>query len=202
MSSYKVEAILREATGRGATRRLRRSGKVPAIIYGGDQPELSICMEKFALNKLLSQETFFTALLTVSVQGKGDHTVLLRDVQWDPVTDDVSHLDFHRVLASDSVFVDVPLHTMGVEQCPGAVLGGAVAVIRHVLNVRCRADAIPECIEVDCSQLNIGDTIHVEDLALPEGVEAPHDVNFTILNFTAQRTADDEPSETAEVTTE
>lgn len=194
MSSFSVNAILREATGRGATRRLRREDQVPAIIYGGDQPELSISLEKFALRKLLSVESFFTALLTVSVQGKGDHTALLRDVQWCPVTDEPHHLDFHRVNPSDTVQVDVPLHTVGAAECPGTVLGGAVAVIRHVLTVSCRADSIPEFIEVDCSQLNIGDTIHVEDLPLPEGVTAPHDVNFTILNFAAQRTAEEDDS--------
>jgi len=201
MSAFTVQAILREQTGRGATRRLRRQNQVPAIIYGGDQPELSISMERFALNKFLSEETFFTAMLTVSVQGKGDHTVLLRDVQWDPVTDNASHLDFHRVNATDSVLVDIPLHPVGADACPGAVMGGAVAVIRHVLTVRCRADSIPEFIEIDCSQLNIGDTVHVEDLPLPEGVEAPHDVNFTLLNFAAQRTAEDDVEETTVTTT-
>jgi len=192
MSAFTVQAILREKTGRGATRRLRRQDQIPGIVYGGDQPELSVSMERFALRKLLSQETFFTAMLTVSVQGKGDHTALLRDVQWDPVTDEPYHLDFHRVSATDIVLVDVPLHPVGADTCPGAVMGGAVAVIRHVLSVRCRADAIPEFIEVDCSQLNIGDTVHVEDLPLPEGVEAPHDVNFTLLNFSAQRSEEEE----------
>ncbi|MDQ6961321.1 MAG: 50S ribosomal protein L25/general stress protein Ctc [Mariprofundaceae bacterium] len=202
MSSFKVESTLREETGRGAARRLRREDKIPAIVYGGNQPELSISLERFSLRKLLNEETFFTALLTVNIEGKGDHTALLRDVQWDPITDEPLHLDFHRVNASDIVHADVPLHTVGTDTCPGAALGGTIAVIRHVLTVRCRADIIPEFIAVDCSQLTVGDNIHVEDLRLPEGVEAPHDVNFTILNFVAQRTAEEEETTVAAGATE
>lgn len=186
-----VEAELREDTGRRASRRLRREGKVPGIIYGGDKQDLPIAMPFFEISKLVEDEHFHTSLLEVKVKGsRGKNTVLLKDAQWDPIKDTVTHLDFFRVSAKDTVTVEVPVNAVNFEKCPGVTAGGMIDVIRRHLVVQCRADAMPESIDIDCSKLNIGDSIHILEAELPEGVttnEAELNkageevVNFTIL---------------------
>jgi len=179
-----LNAELREETGRSATRRLRHAGRLPAIIYGGGKTDLPITLNTNEVTKALNSEQFHTSILTITVAGgKGEEKVLLKDSQWDPVRDTVTHLDFFRVKGSDVIEIEIPVVAINSEKAPGVVEGGQIEVIRHSLEVSCRADAIPEHIEVDCSALQMGDTVHVEDLILPEGVEAPHEVNFTILNL-------------------
>ncbi len=186
MSTIIIEAELREDTGRSATRRLRRAGKVPGIIYGAGKPDLPIAMDYFVISKQLNDEQFHTSMLEVKVKGsRGKNTVLLKDAQWDPVKDIVTHLDFFRVSASDAVTVEVPVVPVNSEKCPGIIKGGLVDLVRHVLEISCRADAIPEHIEIDCSSLDIGDTVHIDDVQLPEGAEVHRDVNFTVLNLAA-----------------
>ncbi|MDX8389552.1 MAG: 50S ribosomal protein L25/general stress protein Ctc [Mariprofundaceae bacterium] len=186
MSDFLLEAELREQTGKGAARRLRRAGGLPAIIYGGDKPDLPIILNYNDTAKLLNNERFFTSIIDVSVKGKrGKNTVLLKEAQWDPLTDNATHLDLHRVSATDMVQVTVPVQAINQEKSPGIVVGGMLSVIRHSLDVSCRADAIPDVIEVDCSTLDVGDSIHVEDLVLDKGVEVPHEVNFTVIAMVA-----------------
>jgi len=198
MSDLTVEAELRETSGRSATRRLRRAGKTPAIIYGGDKPDLSIAIDYFTIAKQLGKEEFHTSMLKVKVKGsRGVNTVLLKETQWDPIKDTVTHMDFFRVSAGDEVTVEVPVVLLNEETCPGIAMGGLVDIIRHALEVTCRADSIPSGIEVDCATLEIGDSVHIEDITLPEGAEVQHDVNFTVLNVAAQKadTTDDDADE-------
>ena len=186
MSDYIVEAELREDTGRSATRRLRRAGNVPGIIYGGDKPDLPISMNYFTISKLLDEEHFHTTLIEVKVKGsRGKNTVLLKDAQYHPVKDIVTHIDFFRVSAKDTITLDVPVVAINVDQCPGIAKGGLVSIVRHTLEVTCRADHIPEHIEVDCAGLEVNDSVHIDDVQLPEGAEVHHDVNFTVLNIAA-----------------
>jgi len=195
MTDLIVEAELRETTGKGDARRMRRAGLLPGIIYGGGKPDVPLTINANAIGKLLNEEAFYTSMLEVKVKGKrGKNTVLLKDVQWDPLMDTAMHLDFMRVSSADSVTVEVPVIAINFEKCPGDIAGGLLDVIRHVLEVTCRADSIPDSIEVDCANLDIGDTIHIEDVTLPEGAEVQHDANFTVLNVSAKKTAtaDDE----------
>jgi len=205
MTDYIIEAELREETGRSATRRLRRTGKIPGIIYGAGKPDLAITMDYNTVSKLLNEEQFHTSMLEVKVKGsRGKNNVLLKDTQWDPVMDTATHLDFFRVSGKDTITMDVPVIAINYEKAPGIVKGGQIDLIRHSLEITCRADSIPDQIEVDCSDMEMGDTVHIDDLNLPEGSEVQHDVNFTILNLSAPKTAeadDDEESveEVAEV---
>jgi len=195
MTDLIVEAELRETTGKGDARRMRRAGLLPGIIYGGGKPDVPLTINANTIGKLLNEEAFYTSMLEVKVKGKrGKNTVLLKDVQWDPLMDTAMHLDFMRVSSADSVTVEVPVIAINFEKCPGDIAGGLLDVIRHVLEVTCRADSIPDSIEVDCANLDIGDTIHIEDVTLPEGAEVQHDANFTVLNVSAKKTAtaDDE----------
>ncbi len=193
MSDFVVEAEAREDTGRAAARRLRHAGRIPAIIYGGNKPELPITVNRIAVTKLLDQEAFYTSIVDIKIKGKrGANKALVKDVQWHPVRDEVMHIDFMRVSSSDVVHVTVPVHAVNFEKSPGDVKGGLLEIIRHELEVACRADAIPEAIEVDCANLDIGDTVHIRDLALPDGVTVPEiehnpELNFTVLNVAAPR---------------
>ncbi len=190
MSDYIVEAGLREETGRAATRRLRRAGKLPGIIYGGGKPDIAITMDYNTVSKLLNEEHFHTSMIEVKVAGsRGKNTVLLKDSQYDPLMDTATHLDFLRVSASDSITMDVQVVATNVDQCPGVAVGGMVDIIRHSLQITCRADSVPEHIEIDCSALQLGDTIHIEDITLPEGAEVHHEVNFTVLNISVPKGA-------------
>jgi len=199
MTDYVLEAELREKTGRGEARRIRRSGLIPAVIYGGDKPELAITLDTMSTAKLLNQEAFYTSIVEIKVKGsRGSNKGLVKDVQWHPVRDEAMHIDFYRVSSSDMVSVEVPVHVINAEKCPGVVMGGLVEIIRHSLEVSSRADSIPDSVIVDCTGMEIGDSIHIEDIALPEGQEVHHDVNFTVLAIAAPK-VEQEPEEEAEV---
>jgi len=193
MDNIIIEAELREETGRAATRRLRRAGRVPGIIYGGGKPDLPISMDFFTISKHLNNEHFHTSMLEVKVKGsRGKNTVLIKDSQWEPIIDTVTHLDFFRVSAADTITVDIPIIAINAEKSPGVVKGGQVSLVRHTVEITSRADAIPEHIEIDCANLEIGDSVHIEDITLPEGAIAHHEGNFTILNLAAPTKADAE----------
>ncbi len=207
MNDFVLEAELREETGRGAARRLRRTGKLPAVIYGGGKPELAITLDKLSTGRLLDIEAFHTSIIDLRIKGtRGTNTGLVKDIQWHPVRDEAMHIDFHRVSSSDVVQIEIPVNVVNFEKCPGDIKGGLLEVIRHTLEVSCRADSIPDAIEIDCADLDIGDSVHVEGLQLQDGVEAPHDVNFTILTLAAPRveeeSAEAEGTEGAKIITE
>jgi len=188
VSDFIVEADLRETTGRGEARRMRRAGNIPAVIYGGGKPELPITLNALRISKFLDQETFYTSIVEIKVKGsRGTNKGLVKDVQWHPVRDEAMHIDFHRVSDSDVVLIEVPVNALNFEKCPGDIKGGVLETIRHTLEVACRADSIPDTIDVFCAQLDIGDAVHVEDIALPDGVEIPHDMNFTVLAVAAPK---------------
>jgi large subunit ribosomal protein L25 len=198
MTDYVLEAELREDLGKAHTRRLRRAGKLPGIIYGGDKPDLPITLDYNETAKImLRDEAFYTSMIEIKVKGKrGKNTVLLKDTQWDSIYDTPMHLDFFRVSGKDSVTVSVPVHTINVDICPGVKAGGALQVIRHELEITCRADAIPDQVEIDCAAFELDQIVHIEDINLPEGLEVVHDVNFTILSIAApKRAAETETTE-------
>ncbi|MDQ6977524.1 MAG: 50S ribosomal protein L25/general stress protein Ctc [Ghiorsea sp.] len=185
MTEYVLEAELREDLGKANTRRLRRAGKLPGIIYGGDKPDLPIILDYNATAKImLRDEAFYTSMIEIKVKGKrGKNTVLLKDTQWDSIYDTPMHLDFFRVSGSDSVTVSVPVHTINVEDCPGVKAGGQLSVIRHELEITCRADAIPDNVEIDCAAFELDQIVHIDDIQLPDGMEVIRDVNFTVLSI-------------------
>ena len=197
MSDYVVDAELREETGKGNARRLRRAGKLPAVVYGGGKPDLPIVLDALATSKLLDDEGFYTSMLDLNIKGSGKSSALVKDVQWHHLKEEANHIDFYRVSSSDSVTMEVPVHAINHERCPGAIAGGVLSVTRHTLEVTCRADSIPDSIEVDCSALEIGDSIHIEDVVLPEGAEVAFDVNFSVLSLVAPTKSIEEEEEEA-----
>ncbi|MBI3069576.1 MAG: 50S ribosomal protein L25/general stress protein Ctc [Betaproteobacteria bacterium] len=166
-----VTAFPRSEQGTGASRRLRSSGRVPGIIYGADQPAQPIEVDHHALLRHLKLETFHASILEMTVDGQKER-VLLRDFQMHPWKQQVLHVDFQRVDPRRKIHMSVPLHFMNAEICPGVKLGGGV--VNHVMNeinIQCLPDDLPEFIEVDLVDLQLGHSVHVADLKMPKGVE-------------------------------
>lgn len=165
------KATKREGQGSSASRRLRRAGQVPAVIYGGDVPALAITLDHNEIYHLLQKEAFHASVLSVDVDG-AKQTVVLRDSQWHPYKPLVQHVDFQRVDASHKIHLKVPLHFVNAEICPGVKLeGGMVTHVLNELDVQCLPSNLPEFLTVDLKDLAAGHSIHASELNLPAGVE-------------------------------
>jgi large subunit ribosomal protein L25 len=166
----RVVANVRNLQGTSASRRLRRSGKVPGILYGGAGTPTAIEVDHNGLYHALRVEAFHSSILDMELDGKGEK-VLLRDVQWHPYKAQVMHIDFQRVTADTKIHVKVPLHYVNQDQSPAVKL--ASAIVSHVLTeieVVCLPANLPEFIEVDLSGLTAGHPLHVSDVTFPTGV--------------------------------
>jgi len=165
-----VNATSRKAQGTGASRRLRKAGGVPGIVYGSSEPAL-IELDQNNLYYVLQNEAFHASILTLNLEGKKEQ-VLLRDFQMHPFRQQVQHIDFQRVAKDKKIHMKVPLHFLNAEIAPGVKLGGGI--ISHVLNeleIACLPADLPEFIEVDLANLELGHSVHVSDIKLPKGVE-------------------------------
>ncbi|MCE7913490.1 MAG: 50S ribosomal protein L25/general stress protein Ctc [Nitrosomonas sp. PRO4] len=166
-----ISADQRTQQGKGASRRLRRSGKVPAIIYGGDQAAQPIEMDHNDLFHKLKLEAFHASILSLNVSGNKEQ-VLLRDIQMHPYKQQVLHVDFQRVNKSKKIHMKVPLHFINAEISPGVkISGGIVSHIMNEVDVSCLPADLPEYISIDLGELTAGHTLHLSDLVLPHGVE-------------------------------
>jgi large subunit ribosomal protein L25 len=170
--SFVIDAEPRSTQGKGASRRLRRTGMVPAILYGGNSEARQITVNHNELSKHLKIEAFYSHILTLNLDGKSEQAVL-KDLQRHPVRDEILHLDLQRVLADQLLRMHVPLHFKGAEGCPGVKTGGGL-VEHHLIQieVECLPKDLPEFIEVDLSALNVNESVHLSQLQLPAGVVA------------------------------
>jgi large subunit ribosomal protein L25 len=169
--AIEISARKREAQGTGASRRLRRSGKVPGILYGGDKDAVNIELDHQALYLQLRNERFHASILTLDVAGTKEQ-VLLRAVNMHPFKPQVQHVDFQRVLKDKKIHMKVPLHFVNAESSPGVKeQGGVVSHVLNELDVTCLPADLPEFIEVDLGGLSVGNSIHVSQLKLSKGVE-------------------------------
>ncbi|MGD2138948.1 MAG: 50S ribosomal protein L25/general stress protein Ctc [Burkholderiales bacterium] len=167
-----VNAVSRSVQGTGASRRLRRTGKVPAIVYGANEKAQVIELDHKAIFLQLRHEAFHSSILQMNIDGKKQN-VLLRDVQMHPWKQEVLHIDFQRVDAKQKIHMRVPLHFINEEVAPGVKLGGGV--VNHVMTdveVSCLPADLPEYLEVDIGALELGDSLHLSQVNLPEGVES------------------------------
>ena len=181
----KVIAKKRDRAGKGGARSSRRDGLIPAVIYGDRQPPLSIAVEPKSIERELHKEGFFNHQLKIDVEGT-DYAVLPRDVQVDPVTDKPLHLDFLRIGPDSIITVQVPVHFKNEGQAPGIKRGGVLNVVLHEITVRTKPASIPEFFEVDLTGLEIGHSIHLSTLAVPEGVRVvSRDKNATVASIAA-----------------
>ena len=178
-----ISAEKRERVGKGSARAARRAGLVPAVIYGDKKEPLGINMSSREITKIVHQPGIFGRLLDIEVGGKKS-TVLTRDIQFHPVSDNILHMDFLRVSGSAMVAVGVPVEFINEDLCPALKIGGVLNVVRHEIELNCPATAIPEKIIIDLDDLKIGDSIHISAIELPEGVEPTiTDRDFTVATL-------------------
>jgi len=186
-----LKAELREATGKGAARVLRRAEKVPAIIYGGGKGETKIAACVKDLHNAYLRGSFTSRVFDIDL-GKEKVHVLPRDIQLHPVTDVPLHADFQRVNNDSQVHVFVHVKFLNADKCPGIKRGGTLSIIRRDVELVCRADSIPPILEVDIGNLKIGESVHAHSLELPEGAAfAITDRDFTIAAIVGRRAQDD-----------
>jgi len=194
-----LKASQREAVGNGPSRVLRRAGKVPAILYGPKTEPVKLAVEHINLEPIFKGGAVAQKLIRLDVDGiDGSRNVMIKEFQRHPVSQNLLHLDFYEVSMDQKLGVMVPVTTTGKSK--GVEMGGMLQIIRRELEVLCLPDQVPEHIVIDVTDLDIGDSFHVEDLQLEGDVEIPADVNFTILTVlsTKAETEDEEAEEAGE----
>jgi large subunit ribosomal protein L25 len=178
-----ISAEKRERVGKGSARAVRRAGRVPAVIYGDKKDPVGITLESREITRVVHQPGVFGRLLDIQVGG-GKHTVLTRDIQFHPVTDNVLHMDFLRISGSAKVAVAVAVEFLNEDNCPGIKVGGVLNVVRYEIELLCPATTIPDKITVDLDGLKIGDSVHISTIKLPDGVTPTiTDRDFTIATI-------------------
>jgi len=197
-----LPAEMRERAGKGASRALRRDGRVPAVIYGGKEEPTPIHVEEKELVKQLMTGHFMNSIVEITVDGKKTRT-LPKDVALHPVSDRPIHVDFLRLAKGAKIDVNVPVVFINEEESPGLKKGGVLNIVRHELELVCEADKIPSEIEIDVTGLEVGDSVHISALTLPAGSEsAITDRDFTIATVVAPsalKRSDSEEGEEEEV---
>jgi large subunit ribosomal protein L25 len=188
----------RERAGKGASRALRREGRVPAVVYGGKEEPLAIHIEAKELVRQMGTGHFMNSIVMVEVGGKQVRT-LPKDVALHPVTDRPLHVDFLRLSKDAKIQVAVPVVFVNEEESPGLKKGGVLNVVRHELELVCESDKIPDEISLDVTGLEVGDSIHISSVTLPEGsVSAITDRDFTIATIVAPSALKSDAAEATE----
>lgn len=180
-----LSAEARERAGKGASRALRNQGRVPAVVYGEKQEAQPIHVEEKALVKVLNTGHFMNSVVMIDVGGSQTRT-LPKDVQFHPVTDRPLHVDFLRIAEHATVTVHVPIHFINEEAAPGLKRGGVLNAVRHDLELVCDAAEIPDEVKIDLTGLEIGDSLHISQVQLPDGTaSAITDEDFTVATIVA-----------------
>ncbi len=180
-----IDAVMREKVGKGSARAARREGRVPAVIYGLGKSPVSVTVSFNKIMREFNTGRFTNTLFDVKVAGETER-VIPRDVQVDVVRDFPIHIDFLRISRDTKITVSVTVVFLNEEESPGLKKGGVVNIVRHEIELSCPADAIPEILEADLTGLEIGDSIHISAIALPEGVEPViSDRDFTVATIAA-----------------
>jgi len=192
-----LKAVTRTDTGKGQSRTLRREGRLPAVLYGPNTDSVMLSIDRVELEDIVKGGSAGQALLSISVDGaKEPRTAMIKELQVSPLSRDYLHVDFYEVDMKNKIHVMVPVTTTG--KSVGIEMGGMLQLIRRELEVLCMPGDIPEFIEIDITELNIGDSVHVEDVQLEGDVEIPHDVDFTILTILSATMAEEEEEELEE----
>jgi large subunit ribosomal protein L25 len=200
--AYELKAEAREQVGKGSARAVRRSGKVPAVIYGDKQPPLPIVLPYKDLYYKIHGGGFLTTIATIDIDGQKIQ-VLPKDFQLDPVRDFPMHVDFLRIGKDTEVNVNVPVHFINEDKSPGIKRGGVLNIVRHDVEFHCPANAIPEFITIDLTGTDIGDSLHISAVKLPAGVRSViHDRDFTIATIAGSSAMKPEVTEEPEAAAE
>lgn len=170
MADIVLNVEVRERTGTGGAREARRQAKVPGVLYGGPKGPIAVAVRQNEFRKALYTGKLLGHLVTLKHGGESQQ-VIAKDVQFHPVTDEPMHFDLYRVEKGQTIHINVPVHFKNEDDCPGLRQGGALEIVRHDIELVCRADNIPEELVVDLTGRELGDTIRISDITLPKGVE-------------------------------
>jgi large subunit ribosomal protein L25 len=177
-----LKATARPAGGKGAARAERRAGRVPGVIYGNNQPPVTISVDDAELRQRILAGRFLTTIYDVDLDGK-KHRVIPRDFHLDAVRDFPLHVDFMRLGEGATIRVSVPLHIVGAEAAPGVKRGGTVNIVTHTIELECSVDNIPQYVEAEVSALEISHSLHLSDIKLPAGVKALSREDVTLVTI-------------------
>lgn len=184
MKATTLTATKRERAGKGAARAVRNQGLVPGVIYGDKQPPVLFSIDPRQLLAQMARPGFWTHQFEIDVDGQTTLT-MCQDIQVHPVSDRPIHVDFLRITADSTVEVDVPVKFVNEDRAPGLKRGGVLNVVRHEVVLVCKADAIPESLVADLTGLDVGDSLHISAIKLPEGVKPTIDRDFTVATIVA-----------------
>ena len=201
--AVEIAAVEKVTSGKGAARAMRRADYIPGIVYGGNKEPTSIGVDPAAIKAQLRHDTLFTSLFDLKFDTKRKEHVLARDLQVDPVSNELLHLDFLRITDSTRIDVQVPIHFSNEETSIGLKMGGILQVIRNSVQLNCQAASIPEYIEIDLEHYNIGDAIRISNVDLPSGVRPTiTDRDFMLASIVAPKIAAETDEELEEITEE
>ena len=193
---FVVGAESRNDQGKGASRRLRRAGKVPAIIYGGKGEPSNITLDQLKLLTVIEDERFYSSIITLKVDGK-DQQAIVKDVQMHPAKNAVMHVDLQRVLADVAIRIHLPIHFLNQATCPGVKTeGGQVSHLKSDIEISCLPKDLPEALEVDMAGMHLNDTIFLKDIKVPPGVTIPELAtgrDIPVVSIHAPRAEEPEP---------
>lgn len=193
--NYAMEAATRDSAGKGIARALRREGRTPAVIYGDKKEPVLISVDQNSTNVEYNRGGMLSTLCKLSVDGK-EALVLARDVQLHPVRDTVEHIDFLRVTDKTKIAVSVPINILNEDKSPGLDQGGILNVIRFEVELNCSATKIPDSIDVDIGEKEIGDSIRISDATLPAGVTPViDDRDFALASIDAPKSLEEEEAD-------
>jgi len=202
MAQAELNALARDRVGKGAARELRRNKQIPAVIYGDKQSPLAIAIEYKEAMKRIHAGGFLSSLLTIDIDGK-KHKVIPRDYQLNPVSDKAEHIDFLRIGKNTILTLEIPVNFINEEESPGLRRGAVLNIVRHTVEINCPATAIPENFEIDLTDTDVGDALHMSMIKLPEGASPTiTDRDFTIATIAAPSALRSEGSDDEDETEE
>ena len=196
METIDIKAEARSQVGKGSARAARRAGLVPAVIYGNKETAVSVTLDANQWRQLMHKPGIFSQLININVNNE-THFVLPRDIQQHPVSEEAMHVDFLRVTKNATVAVGITVEFLNEDKCTGLKLGGVLNIVRSKVELNCPAISIPEKLTVDLEGLNVGHTIHISSIELPEGCTPTiTDRDFTVATIAAPRGGLDDADET------
>ena len=196
-----IEATIRNTNTRGEVSALRIGGNVPAILYGGSEKNQKIYLSKKNIKNLIEKENFLSNIISINLDGKSEN-VLPKEIVWDPITDEPIHIDFLRIVKGAKVILEIPVKFINIEKSPGLKRGGVLNIVRRKVELKCPTENIPTELVVDLDNLDIGSSIKISSIKLPENVTPTIQGRDFVVATVAAPTIIKEPEKPAEETTE
>ena len=196
-----IEANIRNTNTKGEVNSLRINGNVPAVVYGGSEKNQKIYLSKKNIKNLIEKENFLSNIISINLDGKSEN-VLPKEIVWDPITDEPTHIDFLRIVKGAKVILEIPVKFINIEKSPGLKRGGVLNIVRRKVELKCPAENIPTELVVDLDNLDIGSSIKISSIKLPENVTPTIQGRDFVVATVAAPTIIKEPEKPVEETTE